>query len=96
MGMLFSAAMRHNVGSMCEGSIMMRYPAYPLITIDPYVSIWSSSDQLNDDNTRLWFGMEKPIHGVMHIDGEHLRFHGRGRSALRRAAAHSAAEVGGL
>ena len=76
MGMLFLAAMCYNVGSMCEGSIMMRYPAYPLITIDPYVSIWSSSDQLNDDNTRLWFGMEKPIHGVMHIDGEHLRFMG--------------------
>ena len=54
----------------------MRYPAYPLITIDPYVSLWSSSDLLNDDNTRLWFGMEKPIHGVMHIDGEHLRFMG--------------------
>lgn len=36
MGMLFSAAMCYNVGSMCEGSIMMRYPAYPLITIDPY------------------------------------------------------------
>lgn len=56
----------------------MRYPAYPLITIDPYVSLWSCSDQLNDDNTRLWFGKEKPIHGVLHIDGEHLRFMGAG------------------
>lgn len=56
----------------------MRYPAYPLITIDPYVSLWSCSDQLNDDNTRLWFGKEKPIHGIMHIDGEHLRFMGAG------------------
>ena len=58
--------------------VCMRYPAYPLITIDPYVSIWSCSDLLNDDNTRLWFGKEKPIHGVMHIDGEHLRFMGAG------------------
>ncbi len=56
----------------------MRYPAYPLITIDPYVSLWSCSDLLNDDDTRLWHGMAKPIYGVMHIDGEHLRFMGAG------------------
>lgn len=54
----------------------MRYPAYPLITLDPYISLWSCSDQLNDDNVRLWHGMEKPIYGILHIDGESLRFMG--------------------
>lgn len=30
----------------------LRAPAVPLVTYDPYFSIWSMSDSLNDDPTK--------------------------------------------
>ena len=56
----------------------MRLPAYPLITCDPYFSIWSRSENLFDSDTVLWCGNSKPIRGVAEIDGETFRFLGLG------------------
>ena len=33
----------------------MRPPAYPLITIDPYTSAWSTTDNLYDSNVCLLY-----------------------------------------
>jgi hypothetical protein len=54
-----------------------RLPAVPLITHNPYFSIWSMSDRLTDGPTRHWTGAAQPIAGIASIDGKPYRFLGR-------------------
>ncbi len=53
-----------------------RPTAIPLITTDPYFSVWSFSDELNGDHTRHWTGHRQSMCGVLLIDGEPYRFMG--------------------
>lgn len=54
----------------------LRAPAYPLITVDPYFSIWSMKDTLNEDHTRFWTGDRTLLLGRATIDGEVYVFMG--------------------
>lgn len=56
---------------------MKHLPAYPLVTVDPYISIWSMKHKkLYKDNTRMWAGYQKCLHGLMMIDDKPYRFMG--------------------
>ncbi|MFC4597673.1 glutaminase domain-containing protein [Cohnella hongkongensis] len=54
-----------------------RPSAVPLITVDPYFSIWSFADCLYDDHTRHWTGQRNGMLGLLKVDGEAYRFMGK-------------------
>ena len=55
----------------------LRAPSYPLISVDPYTSVWSFADELNADVTRHWTGKEQALLGVVDVDGVSYRFMGK-------------------
>ena len=55
----------------------LRYPAIPLVTVDPYFSIWSCCDKLYEDVTRHWTGRRQNMLGLIEIDGTFYRFMGK-------------------
>lgn len=57
----------------------IRPPATPLITVDPYFSIWSCTDHPATDTTRHWTLKAHPIVGAVKVDGKAYRFLGESR-----------------
>lgn len=55
-----------------------RLPAVPLITCDPFFSIWSPCDNLYDGDTCNWTGVKAPMKGLISVDGTKYRFMGSG------------------
>ena len=57
-------------------------PAIPLVACDPYFSIWSNTDALNEGETKHWTGRAHPITSLVTVDGKAFRLMGDKPSAL--------------
>ena len=69
-----TATQNENVVS--EASASFRAPAYPLITHDPYLSIWSMGDELNSSPTKHWTERDHALLGVLQLDDQFYQFLG--------------------
>ena len=61
-----------------------KLPSYPLITHDPFFSIWHSGNEPAQGDTVHWSGVRKILGGQLWIDGVQRRFLGRrGKQAMK-------------
>ncbi len=55
---------------------VFRPPAVPLVTFDPYMSIWSEANTLTSHRTRYWDGRVQSLVSLVRIDGKAYRIMG--------------------
>jgi Domain of unknown function (DUF4965)/Domain of unknown function (DUF5127)/Domain of unknown function (DUF1793)/Domain of unknown function (DUF4964) len=59
-----------------------RPPAVPLVTCDPYFSVWSCADRLTDEVTKHWTGKKQALSSMVRVDGKAFRLMGADPSSV--------------
>ncbi len=61
----------------------LRAPAVPLITIDPYFTVWSPDETLNYEIPQHWSGATQTLVGLATVDGKEYTFFGYHRDKAK-------------
>ena len=61
----------------------LRAPSIPLITVDPYFSVWSPNEVINFKEAQHWTGAKNDVRGYVIIDGEEYSFLGYYRNSKK-------------
>src|SRR5687767_9252560 len=64
-------------------------PAYPLITHDPYFSVWSFSDKVNESVSKHWTGSSQSLTGFVKVDGTVYRILGDQEKVFKAVVPYS-------
>ncbi|SDK22509.1 protein of unknown function [Catalinimonas alkaloidigena] len=75
------------------GAQPLRPPAYPLITHDPYFSLWSFTDGINTSSTKHWTGQDQAMLGFLRVDGQTYQFLGTGPTQVEVVLPTAATEA---
>ena len=78
----FCLAAQLNSQTSNNPTAAFRPPSVPLVTHDPYFSIWSPADRLTDMETVHWTGTRNPMHSMIRIDGQPYRIMGSAPSNI--------------
>ena len=57
-------------------AVAFRPPAVPVVSVDPFFSVWSAADRLTDRDTTHWTGAKQPINILAELDGKLWRLCG--------------------
>lgn len=60
----------------------LRLPSVPLLTSDPFFSVWSNTDHLMDESAVHWCDQKRPLLGALRVDGKVYRFLGKDKLTL--------------
>ena len=72
-GRVFGAAIREMLQIR---TLPLRAPVVPLVTVDPFFSVWSRADHLADVYTTHWAGRDAPLAMRVNVDGQDYRLLG--------------------
>ena len=84
-------AMAMLMAGMMQAVSHLRPSGYPLITIDPYMSGWSLTDRLYDSNVKHWTEKDRPLLGIITVDGVDYQFMGLDNPATQVVAPNGVA-----
>src|ERR1044071_7549075 len=80
---IFSCSEKKQEEQRVHHGTQLRAPAYPLITIDPYTSAWSTTDTLYNSVVKHWTGRPFGLVGSIKVDGNTYRFLGMDEIPLK-------------